>query len=188
MAHVLDAVFEEAVRLSVLAEGRHQELVRNFVSKERLNTMEQKLQSIDTTVQGYQQQFANLQKLVRDSHSRLTVGLPQHMNESKSLFFSLSLFLSPIFLPSIPFLDIDHTANKNHRGSHIDTVPPHGLSPVHFHLFPAPSRSVLRRLQTPESKCPQEILVDSLPMYYPFFIPQRSETNGRWKCPAWVLL
>ena len=54
MAHVLDAVFDEAVRLSVLAEGRHQELVRNFVTKEKLSTMEQKLQSIDTAVQGYQ--------------------------------------------------------------------------------------------------------------------------------------
>lgn len=83
MAHVLDATFEEAVRLSHLAEGRHQEIVRNFVSKDKINSMEQKIQTIDNAVQGYQQQFTNLQKLVRDSHSRLTVGLPQHMNESK---------------------------------------------------------------------------------------------------------
>lgn len=87
MAHVLDAVFDEAVRLSHLAEGRHQEIVRNFVPKDRLNAMEQKIQSIDSAVQGYQQQFIGLQKLVRDSHSRLTVGLPQHMSESVLLIF-----------------------------------------------------------------------------------------------------
>ena len=87
MAHVLDATFEEIVRLSHLAEGRHQEIVRNFVSKDKINSMEQKIQTIDSAVQGYQQQFTNLQKLVRDSHSRLTVGLPQHMSESKSHTF-----------------------------------------------------------------------------------------------------
>ena len=93
MAHVLDATYEEIVRLSHLAEGRHQEIVRNFVSKDKVNSMEQKIQNIDTAVQGYQQQFVSLQKLVRDSHSRLTVGLPQHMNESISptLFLPLSL-------------------------------------------------------------------------------------------------
>ena len=96
MAHVLDAVFDEAVRLSVLAEGRHQEIVRNFVPKDRLNAMEQKIQSIDSAVQGYQQQFISLQKLVRDSHSRLTVGLPQHMSESMFSQFSYWIRNTPL--------------------------------------------------------------------------------------------
>jgi hypothetical protein len=87
MAHVLDGVYEEVVKLSLLSEGRHQEIARNFVSGDKLNAMDQKLQSIETTVQGYQQQFLGLQKLVRDSHSRLTVGLPQHMSESISRVF-----------------------------------------------------------------------------------------------------
>jgi mannose-binding lectin 1 len=99
MAHVLDGVYEEVVKLSLLSEGRHQEIARNFVSGDKLNAMDQKLQSIETTVQGYQQQFLGLQKLVRDSHSRLTVGLPQHMSEiistkSPRMGFLLFIFIS----------------------------------------------------------------------------------------------
>lgn len=101
MAHVLDAAYEEIVRLSHLAEGRHQEIVRNFVSKDKVNSMEQKIQNIDSAVQGYQQQFISLQKLVRDSHSRLTVGLPQHMSES---MYISHLFFNRMTKP---------TANKN---------------------------------------------------------------------------
>lgn len=142
MAHVLDAVFDEAVRLSVLAEGRHQEIVRNFVPKDRLNAMEQKIQSIDSAVQGYQQQFISLQKLVRDSHSRLTVGLPQHMSES----------MLPIFLTGCdtPLTSIN---------SHDHKIPSHRVPPVHRHILSASPCRILRGLQKAESKRTQEIPV-----------------------------
>lgn len=129
MAHVLDAAYEEIVRLSHLAEGRHQEIVRNFVSKDKVNSMEQKIQSIDSAVQGYQQQFISLQKLVRDSHSRLTVGLPQHMSESISSIFSLFGYeLQPL----------------TKWYSHFNKVSSHGVSVIHLYIFSASSCRVVR--------------------------------------------
>lgn len=135
MAHVLDATFEEIVRLSHLAEGRHQEIVRNFVPKEKINSMEQKIQSIDSAVQGYQQQFLSLQKLVRESHSRLTVGLPQHMSES---------MFSHLFLPFLPPRKIPSRFADQNANSNFNKVSSHGLPPLHFHILSASPCSLIR--------------------------------------------
>ena len=83
MAHALDNTLLEVRKLAEKSEGRHQELARNAMSADRLNAMDQKIQNIENTVQLYQHQFTSLQKLLSESHRRLTVGLPEHMSESK---------------------------------------------------------------------------------------------------------
>lgn len=95
MAHAFDNLYLEVRRLADKSEGRHQELVRNVMTADKLNAMDQRIQNIESTVQGYQKQFTSLQGLLSESHSRLTVGLPQHMSESKdpSLFISLAYIL-----------------------------------------------------------------------------------------------
>lgn len=83
MAHSLDLLSDDLFQLSEKSEGRHLEITRNVMSADKLNAMDQKLQNIEGTVQAYQQQLNTIQKLIRDSHSRLTVGLPEHMSERK---------------------------------------------------------------------------------------------------------
>lgn len=94
MAHAFDNLYLEVRRLADKSEGRHQELVRNVMTADKLNAMDQRIQNIEITVQGYQKQFTSLQGLLSESHSRLTVGLPQHMSESKDL----SLFISLVYI------------------------------------------------------------------------------------------
>lgn len=87
MAHALDNTLSEIRNLAEKSEGRHQELARNAMSADKLNAMDQRIQSIDSTVQAYQHHFTTLQKLLSESHSRLTVGLPEHMSHSKICVF-----------------------------------------------------------------------------------------------------
>ncbi len=83
LAHAMDAVFVEITKLAEKSEWRHQELVRNALLTDKLNLMDQRIQNIESIVREHPGQFANLQRLLKDSHSRLTVGLPEHMSESK---------------------------------------------------------------------------------------------------------
>lgn len=83
MAHAFDVLYGEVTKLAEKAEGRHQELVRNAMSTDKLNAMDQRIQNIEVIVQNYNGQFASVQRLLKESHSRLTTGLPQHLSESK---------------------------------------------------------------------------------------------------------
>ena len=84
MAHAVDNIFGELTKLAERSEGRHQELVRNAMSTDKLNSMDQRIQNVETIVRDYQRQLSSLDRLLKESHSRLTVGLPQHMSESKN--------------------------------------------------------------------------------------------------------
>lgn len=83
LAHAMDALYREITKLAKDSEGRHQQLVQNSLVIEKLNAMDQKIQTIESIVREHPGQFANLQRILRDSHSKLTVGLPEHMTESK---------------------------------------------------------------------------------------------------------
>ena len=104
IARALNSLFSEVTKLAEKSEGRHQELARNAMTTDKLNAMDQRLQSIESVVQDYQGQFSGLNSLMKESHSRLTVGLPQHMSESRSLFFrkiiTRSLMIAQSFLPN----------------------------------------------------------------------------------------
>lgn len=84
LAHSMDGLFVELAKLADRSEGRHQELSRNFVSADRINALDQKLNSIETTVRDFQGQFSGLQNVLKDSHSSLAEGLPKHMSDSRS--------------------------------------------------------------------------------------------------------
>lgn len=83
LAHAMDALYREITKLAKESEGRHQQLVQNSLVTEKLNAMDQRIQTIESSVREYPGQFATLQRILRDSHSKLTVGLPEHMTESK---------------------------------------------------------------------------------------------------------
>lgn len=84
LAHAMDALYREITKLAKESEGRHQQLAQNSPVTEKLNAMDQKIQTIESIVREHSGQLANLQAFLRDSHSKLTVGLPQHMTESKA--------------------------------------------------------------------------------------------------------
>ncbi|MCJ1260357.1 hypothetical protein MMC22_000217 [Lobaria immixta] len=81
MAHAVDNIFSELTKLAERSEERHQELARNAMSTDKLNAMDQRIQNVETIVRDYKGQLSNLDRLLKESHSRLTVGLPQHMSE-----------------------------------------------------------------------------------------------------------
>ena len=83
LAHAMDALYREITKLAKESEGRHQQLVQNSLVTEKLSAMDQKIQTIESIVREHSGQLASLQAILRDSHSKLTVGLPQHMTESK---------------------------------------------------------------------------------------------------------
>lgn len=85
LAHAMDALYKEITKLAKESEMRHQQLLQNSPVAEKLNAMDQKIQIIESIVREHSGQLANLQAILRDSHSKLTVGLPQHMTESKDL-------------------------------------------------------------------------------------------------------
>jgi len=82
MAHQLDDLFREVKGFADKSEVRHQELSRNALSADRLNSMDQRLQGIEKNVRDYQGQFSSLQSVLRDSHSSLAESLPKHMGDS----------------------------------------------------------------------------------------------------------
>ncbi len=84
IAQSIDSVFQEVKQLADKSEGRHQELSRNVIAADRLNSMDQRLQGIEKTVREYQGQFSSLQSTLKDSHSSLVEGLPKHMSDSMS--------------------------------------------------------------------------------------------------------
>lgn len=84
LAHAMDALYREITKLAKESEGRHQQLAQNSPVTEKLNAMDQKIQTIESIVREHSGQLANLQAILRDSHSKLIVGLPQHMTESKA--------------------------------------------------------------------------------------------------------
>ena len=83
LAHAMDALYREITKLAKESEGRHQQLAQNAPVTEKLNAMDQKIQTIESIVREHSGQLATLQAILRDSHSKLTVGLPQHMTESE---------------------------------------------------------------------------------------------------------
>lgn len=85
MAHALDNTLTEVRRLAEKSEGRHQELLRNAASADKLKELDQKIQNVETSLQSNKQQLTSVQRLLSDSHRRLTVGLPEHMSESKNI-------------------------------------------------------------------------------------------------------
>lgn len=88
MAQSIESLFQEVKQLADKSEGRHQELSRNVMSADRLNSMDQRLQGIEKTVREFQGQFSSLQSTLKDSHSSLVEGLPKHMSDST---YSLTL-------------------------------------------------------------------------------------------------
>ena len=87
MARQFDSLLREVKTLGEKSEGRHQELSRNAMSADKLNAMDQRLGSIERSVQDYQGQFSSLQSILRDSHSSLTENLPKHMSDSTAPSF-----------------------------------------------------------------------------------------------------
>ena len=82
MAQSIDSLFQEVKQLADKSERRHQELSRNVIAADRLNSVDQRLQGIEKTMRDYQGQFSSLQSTLKDSHSSLVEGLPKHMSDS----------------------------------------------------------------------------------------------------------
>lgn len=85
MSRSLDNVFREVQQLSSKSESRHQDLSHKAMSNEQLSAMDKRIQSIESTLQGYTGQFSNIQSSLKDSHSTLNQGLTEHMTHSKYL-------------------------------------------------------------------------------------------------------
>ncbi|KAL8674444.1 MAG: hypothetical protein Q9168_001177 [Polycauliona sp. 1 TL-2023] len=79
LSQSLDNVFREVQQLASKSESRHQDLSHKAASNEQLSAMDKKIQSIETTLQGYAGQFSNIHSSLKDSHSTLNEGLTQHM-------------------------------------------------------------------------------------------------------------
>ena len=88
MSQSIENLFSQLVKLAESSGNRHQELVPKV---DRLSTMDQRLQSIESTVaaikkelesRDYQGHFAKLQESLKDTHSSLLEGLPQSMSQS----------------------------------------------------------------------------------------------------------
>ncbi|KAL9043264.1 MAG: hypothetical protein Q9214_003544, partial [Letrouitia sp. 1 TL-2023] len=79
MGQSVDNVLREVLQLATKSEGRHQEISRSFTTKDELHTIDQRIKSIENTLHEYHTQFANLQGLLKDSHSSLNEGLTQQM-------------------------------------------------------------------------------------------------------------
>lgn len=79
LSQSLDNVLREVQQLSTKSDARHQDLSHRVTSNEQLNSMNQRIQSIETTLQGYQGQFSSIHGVLKDSHSTLNEGLTQHM-------------------------------------------------------------------------------------------------------------
>lgn len=84
LSHAMDALYREITKLAKESEGRHQQLAQILPVTEKLNAMDIKIQTIESIVREHSGHLSNLQTILRDSHSKLTVGLPQHMTESKA--------------------------------------------------------------------------------------------------------
>ena len=94
MSQSVENLFSQLVKLAETSGNRHQELVPKV---DRLSTMDQRLQSIESTVaaikkelesRDYQGHFAKLQESLKDTHSSLLEGLPLSMSQSTSSFLS----------------------------------------------------------------------------------------------------
>lgn len=57
-------------------------------SGDQLNQMDQRIQSIERSVRGYDSKLSNIQTLLKDSHSSLIEGLPAHMTNSMPLILT----------------------------------------------------------------------------------------------------
>ncbi|KAL8944628.1 MAG: hypothetical protein Q9216_000325 [Gyalolechia sp. 2 TL-2023] len=79
LSQSLDNIFREVQQLSTKSEARYQDLLHRGSSSDQLNTMNQRIQSIETTLQGYQGQFSSIHGVLKDSHSTLNEGLTQQM-------------------------------------------------------------------------------------------------------------
>lgn len=83
LSQSLDNVFREVQSLSAKSDARHQDLSNRVSSNQQLSAIDQKIQSIENTVRGFQGQFSNIQGMMKDSHSTLNEGLTEHMTHSK---------------------------------------------------------------------------------------------------------
>ncbi|KAI4116070.1 MAG: hypothetical protein LQ345_003441 [Seirophora villosa] len=79
LSQSLDNVFREVQSLSAKSDARHQDLTHRVSHNEQLNTMDQKVQSIENTLRDYSGQFSSIHGVLKDSHSTLNEGLTQQM-------------------------------------------------------------------------------------------------------------
>ncbi|KAL9019239.1 MAG: hypothetical protein Q9185_003484 [Variospora sp. 1 TL-2023] len=79
LSQSLDNVFREVQSLSAKSDARHQDLTKRVSFNEQLNTMDQKVQSIENTLRDYSGQFSSIRGVLKDSHSTLNEGLTQQM-------------------------------------------------------------------------------------------------------------
>lgn len=84
LSQSLDNVFREVQSLSAKSDARHQDLTHRVSHSEQLNTMDQKVQSIENTLRDYSGQFSSIHGVLKDSHSTLNEGLTQQMTHSES--------------------------------------------------------------------------------------------------------
>ena len=99
LTHSIDSLYNEVRVLADRSEARHQELSRNVISPDRLDTIDIRLHGIETIVRGYQGQFSGLESSLKDTHSSLAENLPKHMGDrtcytQTSHSFSHNLFIN----------------------------------------------------------------------------------------------
>ena len=88
MSQHFDGLLQEVKGLGDRSDGKLQQISSSAISKDRLDTMDQRLAGIEKTMRDNQAQFASLQMMLSDSHSSLHENLPRHMSESKTAFSS----------------------------------------------------------------------------------------------------
>ncbi|KAL8953564.1 MAG: hypothetical protein Q9222_000559 [Ikaeria aurantiellina] len=79
LSRLVDTVYQEVQQLASHSDGRHHDISQRFSTREQVNAMDGRLQSIENTLQGYQGKFSSIQDGLKASHSSLNEGLTQQM-------------------------------------------------------------------------------------------------------------
>ncbi|KAL8707543.1 MAG: hypothetical protein Q9220_007435 [cf. Caloplaca sp. 1 TL-2023] len=79
LSRLVDTVYQEVQQLASNSDGRHHDVSQRFSTREQVNAMDGRLQSIEKILQGYQGKFSSIQDGLRASHSSLNEGLTQQM-------------------------------------------------------------------------------------------------------------
>ena len=96
MGHSVDNLFRELANFAGKSEERHREITQGYMSGDKLNALDQRLQAMERSIntiqqkvdsRDYQQHFNKLHDTLRDSHSTLLERVPRSVNDGTSIGF-----------------------------------------------------------------------------------------------------
>ena len=151
LSHSMDNFISDVSRLSSSSEGRHQELMRNLPSGDRLNAIDQRLTIIENLVRSFESHFSVIKNTVKDSHTKLADGLTSHVSDGtwpilsdRPRYFSVSSW-KPL---------LTRCCSDYHQWS------THGSYCLHLRRHPSRTCGSLPIVQTENKARTEEVLVD----------------------------